>query len=117
MQVREDGDRVRLFTRRGFDWTHRYPRAVAGVRRLAVASVTIDAELVAAGPNGVADFPALFPLHRRRSLCVGATFMELEGEDLRPAPLVARIKAPLAKVLQRASDGIHRVWRELKAGK
>jgi ATP dependent DNA ligase domain len=28
MQVRRDGDRLRLFTRRGFDWTDRYPRIV-----------------------------------------------------------------------------------------
>jgi ATP-dependent DNA ligase len=25
LQVRRDGDAVRLFTRRGFDWTERYP--------------------------------------------------------------------------------------------
>jgi ATP-dependent DNA ligase len=27
--VRKRGDRVRLFTRRGFDWTERYPRISA----------------------------------------------------------------------------------------
>ena len=25
LQVRRDGDTVRLFTRRGYDWTGRYP--------------------------------------------------------------------------------------------
>ncbi len=33
MQVRKDGDRVRLFTRRGFDWTDRYPLAAAARAR------------------------------------------------------------------------------------
>jgi bifunctional non-homologous end joining protein LigD len=33
MQVRKDGDRVRLFTRRGFDWTERI-RASCGVAQV-----------------------------------------------------------------------------------
>lgn len=59
MQVRKDGNRVRLFTRRGFDWTERYPRAAAAVRKLRVETVTIDAELVCADEDGVADFARL----------------------------------------------------------
>lgn len=36
MQVRKDGDRVRLFTRRGFDWTDRDPRIVAAALKGAI---------------------------------------------------------------------------------
>jgi bifunctional non-homologous end joining protein LigD len=32
--ARKQGDRVRLFTRRGFDWTERYPRISAAVAAL-----------------------------------------------------------------------------------
>jgi bifunctional non-homologous end joining protein LigD len=107
MQVRKDGDRVRLFARRGFDWTDRYPRAVAGVRRLKVETVTIDAELVCAGPDGVADFARL---HSRcfddEAFLWAFDVMELDGADLRPLALVAR-KARLAKLLRRGHDGIH----------
>jgi ATP-dependent DNA ligase len=45
--VRREGDAVRLFTRRGFDWTERYPAiaAAAACRQ----SFTLDGEAVAAG--------------------------------------------------------------------
>jgi ATP-dependent DNA ligase len=45
--VRREGDAVRLFTRRGFDWTERYPAiaAAAACRQ----SFTLDGEAVVAG--------------------------------------------------------------------
>jgi bifunctional non-homologous end joining protein LigD len=107
MQARKDGDRVRLFTRRGFDWTERYPRAAAGVRKLKVTSATIDCELVVAGDDGVADFARL---HSRcaddEAFLYAFDIMELDGADLRQMELVGRKKA-LARVLRRANDGIH----------
>jgi bifunctional non-homologous end joining protein LigD len=45
--VRKQGDRVRIFTRRGYDWTKRYPRIVETAKKLKVDSVAID------GPSGV----------------------------------------------------------------
>lgn len=107
MQVHKTGDRVRLYTRRGFDWTDRYPRAAAGVRKLKVETITIDAELVVADAAGVADFARL---HSRcadaEAFLYAFDIMELEGADLRQTPLVAR-KAALSKVLGRKNDGIH----------
>lgn len=107
MQVRKDGDRVRLFTRRGFDWTERYPRAAAGVRKLKIESFTIDAELVVAGDDGVADFAKL---HSRcadkEAFLWGFDIMEFDGADLRQVPLIDR-KKTLAKILRRSKDGIH----------
>jgi ATP-dependent DNA ligase len=35
MIVRRDGDRVRLFTRRAFDWTHRFGWILHSLQRLA----------------------------------------------------------------------------------
>jgi bifunctional non-homologous end joining protein LigD len=32
--VSRDGDRVRLFTRNGYDWTSRYPLIVEAARRI-----------------------------------------------------------------------------------
>jgi ATP-dependent DNA ligase len=40
--VWRDGERVRLFTRRGFDWTDRYPWIVHSARRLPVTRFLID---------------------------------------------------------------------------
>src|ERR1700748_1227140 len=34
LQVRRDGDAVRLFTRRGYDWSARYPAIVLAAMRL-----------------------------------------------------------------------------------
>jgi ATP-dependent DNA ligase len=36
--VRREGDRVRLFTRRGHDWTKKYPRIVDAARKLKARS-------------------------------------------------------------------------------
>jgi bifunctional non-homologous end joining protein LigD len=107
MQVRKDGDRVRLFTRRGFDWTDRYPLAVAGARKLKAQTVTLDCELVTCDERGVADFAKL---HSRcadkEAFLYAFDVMELEGEDLKPLPLIER-KAKLARLLKGRSVGIH----------
>jgi bifunctional non-homologous end joining protein LigD len=54
---------VRLFTRRGFDWTARYPAIAGAATKLTARSFTIDGEAVVCDPDGVAVFKAL---HRRR---------------------------------------------------
>lgn len=109
LQLRKDGDRVRLFTRRGFDWTDRYPAVVAGARRLKAGTLTIDGELVCANDAGLADFAKL---HSRcfddEAFLYAFDLMELDGEDLKPLPLIER-KARLAKLLRRAPAGVHLV--------
>ena len=52
--VRKQGDRVRLFTRRGYDWTERYPLIVTAARRLQASTAMIDGEAVYCDPAGVA---------------------------------------------------------------
>jgi hypothetical protein len=44
---RRDGDRVRMFSRRGHDWTDRVPRIADALTALKVTSITIDGEGVA----------------------------------------------------------------------
>jgi bifunctional non-homologous end joining protein LigD len=50
--TRKREGRVRLFTRRGYDWTDRYPLIRKAVAALRAASVTIDGERVLAGFEG-----------------------------------------------------------------
>jgi hypothetical protein len=57
--ARKRGGRVSLFTRRGFDWTDRYPRISAAVAALGAASATIDGEAVCCDDAGVAVFERL----------------------------------------------------------
>jgi bifunctional non-homologous end joining protein LigD len=78
--VRRDGKTVLLFTRRGHDWTHRYPAIAAAAAKLRARSFTLDGEAVVSGADGVA-------------------------VDLQPMPLGER-KAKLARLLARAPIGI-----------
>jgi bifunctional non-homologous end joining protein LigD len=59
LMVWRDGERVRLFTRHGFDWTERYPWIVASARRLPATRFLIDGEGVCCDADGMADFQRL----------------------------------------------------------
>jgi bifunctional non-homologous end joining protein LigD len=104
--VRRDGETVRLFTRRGYDWTDRYPAIAAAAAKLRAKSFTLDGEAVVAGADGVAVFDAL---HRRGrvtdAILQAFDLLELDGEDLRPLPLGKR-KGRLARLLARVQVGI-----------
>jgi ATP-dependent DNA ligase len=103
--VCRDGATVRLFTRRGYDWTDRYP-AIAGAAAELRARFTLDGEAVVCGGDGVAVFDAL---HRRRKVTDAILFafdlIELNGEDFRPLALLKR-KARLARLLAHVAPGI-----------
>jgi bifunctional non-homologous end joining protein LigD len=49
LMARRDGNRVRLFTRRGFDWSGKYPRIVDSLLSLRVRSIVVDGEAVWCG--------------------------------------------------------------------
>ena len=93
LQVCRDGDAVRLFTRRGYDWTARYPGIVATAVQLRAASFTLDGEAVVCGPDGVAIFDAL---HRRapsaRQCCTPSTCWSSTVRTCAPLPLGVRKK-------------------------
>jgi bifunctional non-homologous end joining protein LigD len=106
LQVRRDGDAVRLFTRRGYDWSGRYPAIAATAVKLHAASFTLDDEAVVCGPDGVAIFDAL---HRHGTVSEAMLYafdlLEIDGEDLRTLPLGDR-KKRLARLLARRRVGI-----------
>ena len=54
-----DGDRVRLITRGGYNWTDRYPWIVESALKNRIKQFVIDGEAVVLGVDGVADFDAL----------------------------------------------------------
>jgi hypothetical protein len=104
--VRRDGDTVRLFTRRGYDWTDRYPAIARAAAKLRAKSFTLDGEAAVCGPDGVAVFDAL---HRRGTVTEAMLYAfdlsELDGTDMRAMPLGER-KAKLARLLDRRRTGI-----------
>ena len=52
-------DRVRLFTRRGYDWTDRYPSVVRAVAALKTVHCLSDGEVVVCGDDGRPSFEML----------------------------------------------------------
>jgi bifunctional non-homologous end joining protein LigD len=89
LQVRRVGDVVRLFTRRGYDWSGRYPAIGVTAMLLRARSFTLDGEAVVCGPDGVAIFDAL---HRRGTVTEAMLYafdlLELDGRKKRLARLL-----------------------------
>jgi bifunctional non-homologous end joining protein LigD len=54
-----DGERVRVLSRNGRDWTNRVPMIAEALAALKLKSVTIDGEGVVCRPDGVSDFDRL----------------------------------------------------------
>jgi bifunctional non-homologous end joining protein LigD len=54
-----EGNRVRLYTRTGYNWTSKYPRIVDALASLRVRSCIIDGEAVWAGKDEKSDFDRL----------------------------------------------------------
>jgi bifunctional non-homologous end joining protein LigD len=106
MIVRKQDNRVRLFTRRGFDWTAKYPLVADAVRKLKVTSAVFDCELVICRDDGVTDFEKLHSqcFNNEAFLCA-FDLLELDGTDLRTSPLEHR-KLSLAKLLKKDRPGI-----------
>jgi hypothetical protein len=79
---------IRLITRKGNDWTTRFPLVVKAVNHLRVRSCLIDGEVVCCDERGLARFDVL---RRRRNEAVaflyGFDLLELDGQDLRREPL------------------------------
>jgi hypothetical protein len=57
LQVRREGDTVRLFIRRGYDWSDRYPAIAVTATLLRARSFTLDGEAVVCGPVGIGAGP------------------------------------------------------------
>jgi hypothetical protein len=72
MKIKHDGfrimalrseDRVRLFTRNGYDFAARFPRIVAAVKSLPVRSCLIDGEAIVVDADGLSVFDLLRHRH------------------------------------------------------
>jgi ATP-dependent DNA ligase len=103
--VRREGKRVRLSTRRGFDWSGRYPRVTEAALKLRARSFVLDGEAVILGDDGLADFDAVHSRKRDTEVQLIAFDLLSLGEDVRPLPLHER-KALLAKLLAKSGDDI-----------
>jgi bifunctional non-homologous end joining protein LigD len=103
MHARLDRGAVRLLTRTGLNWTHKYPAIAAafsalGNRRRAY----LDGELCGVGPDGITSF-SMIQLASDAANAAGLVFflfdlLHLDGDDVAARPLVDR-KNRLAELL------------------
>jgi bifunctional non-homologous end joining protein LigD len=54
--ARKEGDKVRLVTRNGHDFTERYPRIVDSIRSLPTKSCIVDGEAIVVNDDGLSIF-------------------------------------------------------------
>ena len=104
LMARRDSVGIRLITRRGNDWSDRFPLVIEAVNHLKVPSCLIDGEVVCCDERGLARFDVL---RRRRNeanaFLYAFDLLELDGTDLRREPLETR-KATLASVLRKTTE-------------
>ena len=106
LRVERDGDRVRLITRGGYNWSKRYPWIVEAALKNRYKQFVIDGEAVVLGVDGISDFDALHSgKHNDEVQLYAFDILALNGDDLRPLPLSMR-KAHLERLLARRPDGI-----------
>jgi len=106
LRLERDGDRVRLITRGGYNWTDRYPWIVESALKNRIRQFVIDGEAVVLGVDGIADFNALHSRQHDEEVQLYAfDILALDGEDLRSLPLSLR-KTNLARLLARRPHGI-----------
>lgn len=98
-----EGGKARAFTRRGYDWSHRYRRIVQAAAGLPVKTAIIDGEAVVLGDTGLPDYQALERElgnpDSARLVFYAFDLLHLNGRDLRQQPLMKR-KAALEKLLK-----------------
>jgi bifunctional non-homologous end joining protein LigD len=94
---------VKIFTRRGNDWTNRFKKIADDAWHINAGSAIIDGEVIVPSENGVSDFSVLQNELRGRSnklVLYAFDLLYLNGFDLRKAPLFER-KALLQKLIDK----------------
>lgn len=117
--ARVGGGDVRLFNRKGQDWTDRFPQQVKALRALRLNDAWLDGELVLLGADGSPNVSSLRQAMEKGD-CTQAIYYLfdapfLEGQDARHQPLEAR-RAALKKCLARSRSRALRFSEAFTAG-
>ncbi|RWC29866.1 MAG: ATP-dependent DNA ligase [Mesorhizobium sp.] len=94
-QIIIDAGGVRIFTRRGLDWTAKYRDLAAAAKTLDVENAIIDGEIVVLNEAGLSDYAELRKAITRRQhdlYFVAFDLLHLNGHDLRDMALEERRK-------------------------
>jgi bifunctional non-homologous end joining protein LigD len=116
MQARLDRGKVRLLTRKGLDWTGRFPNVAAAVAALPARAALIDGEIVVEDAHGVASFSALQTALKENSQDAFVYYvfdlLHHDGRDLSGLPLTER-KAALERLVGKSQSGTIRLSEHL----
>ncbi|HWX27227.1 MAG TPA: hypothetical protein VNZ53_07285 [Steroidobacteraceae bacterium] len=110
MMARFDRGSVKLLTRTGLDWTHKYPAIAKAVAALDARAAYLDGELCGVGTDGITSFN-IVQLASDSSNAAALVFflfdlLHLDGEELRERPLIER-KQRLSALLANAAPSLH----------
>ena len=103
VQIHLANEAVKIFTRRGHDWTNRFKKIADDAWHIAAGSAIIDGEVVVPADNGTTDFSVLQNELKGKSnkiVMVAFDLLYLNGYDLRKLPLIER-KTHLKKIDRR----------------
>ena len=116
-EIKFDGYRIqaqlanpqpRLLTRKGLDWTSKFPNIAAAVTALPARSAVLDGEVVIEDEKGVSSFSglqaALKANEQKRFIYYVFDLLHLDGRDLLHLPLIER-KAQLRKLVPLGARG------------
>ena len=105
IQARLDHGDVRLLTRKGLDWTDKFPNVACAVVALPATTALLDGEIVIEDEHGVSSFSglqaALKAGERERFVYFVFDLLHRDGRALGKQPLIERKRA-LAELLGRA---------------
>ncbi|WP_349642896.1 DNA ligase [Bradyrhizobium japonicum] len=97
---------MRLITKRGMDWTKRFPWIAEVARKIRQTRFVIDGEAVLLGVDGISDFDGLHSgKHNAEVQLYAFDMLAGDGDDMRKLPLSMR-KAHLDRLLRGRPEGI-----------
>jgi bifunctional non-homologous end joining protein LigD len=103
-QIHIANDTIKVFTRRGHDWTDRLRKIANDAWHASARSAIIDGEIVVPSADGTTDFSVLQNELKGKSekiVFVAFDLLYLNGKDLRKLPLLER-KAQLKKTVAKS---------------
>jgi len=105
VQLHIANEDIKVFTRRGNDWTKRFKKIAADTYLISASSAIIDGEIVVPAADGTTDFSVLQNELKGKStkiVMVAFDLLYLNGYDLRKLPLAER-KMHLKKLIAKTS--------------
>jgi len=122
LAVHIDRHDVRIITRGGHEWTHRFPSIAAAAKKIGVHTAILDGEAVVLDERGRSDFGALQRSLGGRggkrtsteSILMAFDLLYLDGHDLTGSELTVR-RHLLEDLIVAGSDGAIRLSEEVEA--